>query len=480
MPHGDSPRAWNYDVFLSYDTRDERVVEEFVQRLRAEGLNLFLDKWPAGDSWASEIEEALRQSRTFAILLGPSGLLPFQREEMEAALARTDRDRSYRVIPVLLPGASPSELPVDLQGLPWVDFRGGLADPVAFRRLIAAIEGPALWEEKEPIPFPLGGRPDRSPRFTFRPRLKDVWLSTAAPPQVARNSKFVARFSAYTEEYRSQVTKAVIAEAPEAKLHLDLHTCQWEPGTKVTVTLSAEPLHVEEPSQPFVWNGKWEILKFDVSAPDSITEGRFILRFDVFVEGLKIAKLRPELKIVHSQTAEKEERELEIVTAPDKAFASYASPDRREVLGRIRSLQIFTRIDVFLDCLSIHPGEPWKDRIKDEIADRDIFWLFWSRNALQSEWVDWEWRTALAGRTLDYIQPHPLEGPDVAPPPTELAALQFGSLYESFLSQMKRSWWECRVIQYRRVIRRVFASEWLPVLLAAILFVAVVVGFKYL
>jgi len=481
MPHGDSPRAWNYDVFLSYDTRDERVVEEFVQRLRAEGLNFFLDKWHAGDSWASEIEEALRQSRTFAILLGPSGLLPFQREEMDAALARTARDRSYRVIPVLLPGASPSELPVDLQELPWVDFRSGLDDPVAFQLLFAAIRDPGWMvmpgaRPSKPLRRPARLPRFRLPRFDFRPKLKDVWLATAAPPQVARNSKFVARFSAYTQEYRSQVTKAVIAEAPGAKIHLDLHTCQWEPGTKVTVTLSAEPLCVEEPSQSFVWNGRWEILKFDVSVPDSIDEGRLILRFDVLIEGLKIAKLRPELQIVHSQPAQKEERELEIATAPDKAFASYAALDRREVLGRIRSLQIFTRVDVFLDCLSIHPGEQWEDIVKAEIEERDIFWLFWSRHAMNSKWVEWEWRMALTTKTLDYIQPHPLEGPDFAPPPPELAALQFGTLYESFLSQMRSSWWHCRITQCRRAARRVVGSYWLPV---SILLVVAAVYFAW-
>ena len=472
-----------YDALLSYDARDEHLVEELARLLRAEGLNLLLDKWHLlpGEPWQEALEKALHRSRSIVVCIGPSGLGPWQNEELWAALDTRLRDMRPRVIPVLLSRAWPSEVPPSMQRFRWLG--GGPYAHLEFRGLLISINN-LIYDNRDASDGETGSIPKlgskeparppkfRLPRLSFRPRLKEVWLATAAPPQVARNSKFVARFSAYTQEYRRQVAKAVLAESPAAKLHLDLHTCQWEPGTNVTVTLSADPLRVEESSQSFVWNGKWVVLRFDVSVPESIDEGRLILRFDVFIEGLNIAKLRPELEIVHSQTAQKKERELEIATAPDKAFASYASPDRREVLGRIRSLQIFTRIDVFLDCLSIHPGESWKDRIKDEIADRDIFWLFWSRNALQSKWVDWEWRTALAAKALDYIQPHPLEGPDVAPPPAELAALQFGSLYESFLSQMRSSWWHCRITQCRRAARRVVGSYWL---LAPILLLVVVV-----
>jgi hypothetical protein len=295
-------------------------------------------------------------------------------------------------------------------------------------------------------------------QYRFKPEFKDVWLATAAPPTVARNSSFVARFSAYTQEHRDQVTSAIVAEAPEAKMHLDLHTCQWEPGTKVSVALSADHLLVEGLPQSFVWNGKWAILRFDVSVPRVLAVDRAILRFDVYIEGLLVARLRPELKI--SDKPDTQVKRMGAKKAPRKAFASYASLDRRDVLSRIRSLQIFTGIDVFLDCLSIHPGEPWKARITQEISQRDIFWLFWSRNAQASTWVEWEWRTALASRALDYIQPHPLEAPDVAPPPEELSALQFGTLYESLLRQTKSSWWNRRITQSRRSARRVLGSAW--------------------
>src|SRR5262249_34488893 len=49
----------------------------------------------------------------------------------------------YRVIPVLLPGADPAQLGGFLGLRSWVDFRSGLDDEEALRRLIAGIKGVA-------------------------------------------------------------------------------------------------------------------------------------------------------------------------------------------------------------------------------------------------------------------------------------------------------------------------------------------------
>jgi hypothetical protein len=180
-----------------------------------------------------------------------------------------------------------------------------------------------------------------------------VWLGAAAPPSVSPNSTFVTRFTAYTKAYERDVTAAVKAEAPTAKLLFGLQSCQWEPGTKVTVMLSADDLYVETSPQSFTWNGKWIVLRFDVAVPEAIQRTYAVLKFDVFIEGLIIARLRPEIKVVADATGAESVRVLAGLKAPNTAFASYASHDRREVLGRVRSLQIFTGIDVFLDCLSI-------------------------------------------------------------------------------------------------------------------------------
>ena len=480
-----------YDVFLCYDRQDKPAVEELARRLMGKKLKPFFDVWDLvpGKFWLDTLEETLDQCRALAVFIGPSGLGPWQNEEMVRAL----RSKSLPLILVLLPGASMPEMPLFLTSTREVDFRGGLDDPHTFRRLVYGIKRisehrleedlESLWDLVPETATAKRGSLSSVRLYrlkswlTLKHKAKEVWLGAAAPPIVARNSKFVARFSAYTSAYRAQVHKIVETEAPGARKFFDLHSCQWEPGTKVYVALSSDHLHVAESPQSFAWNGKWAVLRFDVDVPGSLETTQTVLKFDVSIEGLIVARLRPELTISDSvKERDWNERPLTVARAPSKAFASYASTDRREVLGRIRSLQIFTGITVFLDCLSIHPGEQWKPRIEKEILQRDIFWLFWSRHARDSQWVEWEWRTALTVGSLDYIQPHPLESAEIAPPPPELAELQFGTLYESFLSQLRSSWWDRRVTQSRKIIRRIATSPGL-VLLFVLLVVTLLWGF---
>ena len=136
-----------YDVFLSHNSADKEAVENIAQRLRQEAkLQPFLDKWHLipGEPWQEGLEEALDQSRTCVVFLGPSELGPWENEEIRDALDQRVRNQSFRVIPVLLPGADPKDkttLPRFLRRLVWVDFRQGLEDTEAFHRLICGIKG---------------------------------------------------------------------------------------------------------------------------------------------------------------------------------------------------------------------------------------------------------------------------------------------------------------------------------------------------
>lgn len=139
-----------YDVFPSHNSADKPEVETLAQRLLAAGFQPWLDSWNLvpGDPWQEGLEEALDICVTCAVFLGPSGVGPWHNEELRIALDRRARDRmrSFRVIPVLLPGADPADpatLPRFLGRMTWVDFRGGLDDAKAFHRLVAGIRGVA-------------------------------------------------------------------------------------------------------------------------------------------------------------------------------------------------------------------------------------------------------------------------------------------------------------------------------------------------
>jgi hypothetical protein len=138
-----------YDVFLCHNSADKEAVEVLARRLQEEaGLCPFLDQWHLvpGEPWQEALEEALDLSTTVAVILGSSGVSPWHNEEMRAALDARARNQDYRVIPVLLPGATMperGEMPRFLSRLTWVDFRVGLDDPEALHRLVSGVRGVA-------------------------------------------------------------------------------------------------------------------------------------------------------------------------------------------------------------------------------------------------------------------------------------------------------------------------------------------------
>ena len=78
-------------------------------------------------------------------------------------------------------------------------------------------------------------------------------------------------------------------------------------------------------------------------------------------------------------------------------------------------------------------GEIWEERIKHEIKERDIFYLFWSKNAKASKWVEMEWKTALKWKGIEFIDPIPLDSPEIAPPPTELSKIHFNDWFIPYI-----------------------------------------------
>ena len=79
-------------------------------------------------------------------------------------------------------------------------------------------------------------------------------------------------------------------------------------------------------------------------------------------------------------------------------------------------------VQFFQDILDLNPGERWRKRLWKEIDRCDIFVLFWSKAAQESEWVikeaDRAWRRqASNGGLRPALRPEVLEHP--APVPSE-------------------------------------------------------------
>jgi hypothetical protein len=145
-----------YHAFLSYNSQDRLAVLEVYGRLKREGLEPYLE-WedlPPGVEYQAALAQALHESMTCVVFLGPSGLGPWQKQELQVALDKRARDQAFHVIPVMLPGTErPRRGDVAhlefLINASWVEFLTTLDDERAFRSLVWGITGTRPQEPDE-------------------------------------------------------------------------------------------------------------------------------------------------------------------------------------------------------------------------------------------------------------------------------------------------------------------------------------------
>jgi hypothetical protein len=135
-------------VFLSHNSADKSAVEELRRRLMAcePPVVCWFDKddLRAQGTWVQQIEEAIAACEAAAVFYGPPG--PGRVHEFERQLLidrATLQPDTFRLIPILLPGASPSAVTGFTKLHNWVDFSNGLDSPAAFERLVAFLRGEA-------------------------------------------------------------------------------------------------------------------------------------------------------------------------------------------------------------------------------------------------------------------------------------------------------------------------------------------------
>jgi hypothetical protein len=253
----------------------------------------------------------------------------------------------------------------------------------------------------------------------------EVLLGASAPSAVPPGDEFTARFIASLPQDEARIRADLARIAAGDAVHLGVKRCRWQRGTEVTVALAGRHLDVSPTPQRFVWNDESVVLEFDVAVGADAPVGRTVLKFDVAIDGIVVAMLRINLEITAGPRDDRPAADRAV--AARTAFASYSSRDRARVLDRVAAVRIAAGLDVFLDCLSLNPGEAWKPRLAGEIRARDLFLLFWSPDSAQSQWVEWEWRTALAEKGEAAMQLHPLATGVM--PPEELKHLHFGDVY---------------------------------------------------
>lgn len=204
-------------------------------------------------------------------------------------------------------------------------------------------------------------------------------------------------------------------------------------GTVLTLQVEINDMTVQDPVQSMVWDGDPVNCSFIANPPQELSTSTYPGKVTISSHGIPFATISFAVNVVGSSV----EEPVKISGAPRypaSAFASYASKNRDEVLGRIHGMmQVAPEMDVFLDALTLRSGQNWADQLVTNILSREIFYLFWSPEAAASEWVEQEWKLALEKKGIQFINPVPLADPRDAPPPAELGSLHFNDAHVAMI-----------------------------------------------
>lgn len=136
-----------FDVFLSHNAQDKPRVRRLAERLKQEGVRVWLDEWviQAGDIIALKVDEGLEQSRVLLLCISPAALASgWVALERSTAVHRDPANAGRRFIPLLLGDCA---LPDTLRRYKYVDFRE--ESERAFAEVLATCR-----PEKEAVPLP--------------------------------------------------------------------------------------------------------------------------------------------------------------------------------------------------------------------------------------------------------------------------------------------------------------------------------------
>lgn len=317
------------------------------------------------------------------------------------------------------------------------------------------IEVPAPPRAAEPDLYP-SGDDDETPRGIPTDRLHDL-LNEALleeSPKEAEAAPEPVQFSAYYprevvpndwQPLRAYVFKPTAANAVSADAAKELGALlpsyreserpaqvSIAEGALITATPALEGFQFNPPSAQVAFYEDWQRFDFKLravgAAPEQASNGRITFT----VEGVIVADIPLSVYVGEADAASTTPANA---TRPiyESIFCSYSHRDT-QIVERVERVYKALGMTFLRDVVTLKSGQDWDAELLRLIERADIFQLFWSKAASESQAVRKEWLHALSLRRQDeaFIRPVYWEQP-MPPPAPELAAIHFA--YEPELDQ---------------------------------------------
>jgi TIR domain len=127
------------DIFISYSSLDALFVDKLAKQLKSMGVTLWLDRYEIkpGDYLRERINEGIENAEYFTAVLSPSSIgSEWVKHEVDSAMMRELNEKRVRLIPLLYGSVTAKDLPGDIRGKNYLDFRTDEKATLELKRLI--------------------------------------------------------------------------------------------------------------------------------------------------------------------------------------------------------------------------------------------------------------------------------------------------------------------------------------------------------
>lgn len=229
-----------------------------------------------------------------------------------------------------------------------------------------------------------------------------VYSSIFAPSEIKRKAHMLVQVYLHLFEETEQV-KALAIESQKNAIRRDYVPlqCKINKGDRVDITLNiyGETLLAAE-TKSVIWQGHFTKCSFDYFVPMNMDVEELCCVTLMTINGIPIG----ESKFITNIVERPQILNTEIISHRyTKVFISYAHKDEWKVKSFHEGLKLMG-VEHFFDRAYLKAGDIYPQVIQDYINSADLFVLFWSENALNSEYVEKERIQALK-RAFPQIKP---------------------------------------------------------------------------
>jgi len=196
--------------------------------------------------------------------------------------------------------------------------------------------------------------------------LDSLHFTVTAPWAIDAASSVLVTLWVHLESQRAVVMERARQEyrAPQAGImSVSKGPVQIARGAMLTVRIEVSGASVEEPEDLVLWNGEIGCANFMVTLPSNPERETLPSRALIYLNGVQVARVQFVLRV---KTALADVAVPTIEARVRKAFASYASEDRDEVLGGFKESGRQPRIWISFSMFSLFgPGKAGRTKSKD-------------------------------------------------------------------------------------------------------------------